>query len=286
MKTYKNIIDEKLKQYLQPQKPKELYEAMAYTVLLDGKRLRPVFVLEFCKIFSGNFEKAIPTACALEMLHAQSLIYDDLPCMDNDDIRRHKPANHKVFGEAMALMAGDALISFAPSVIIENTEADAQTVLTIVKEFLDAAGAKGIVGGQVADMASENKNISAEELDFIQKYKTATLFEFAAKAGAILGGANEAQTLAAQKFGAIFGKAFQIYDDILDEISTPEEIGKTTGKDKKAGKATYVSIWGLEKAKKDLRFLLNEACDILEEARIKSGIFNEIIASVRTKIGL
>lgn len=283
MKTYKKIIDDNLKKFLKPSFPQILFESMAYTTLLDGKRLRPVMVLECCRIFSGDYNIAIPTACALEMLHAQSLIFDDLPCMDNDDIRRHKPSNHKVYGEATALMAGDALITHAPLIIIENTKTNPATVLEIIKEYCIAAGAYGIVGGQVADIMSENKKINADTLNFIHKHKTGALFEFAVKAGSILGGASEEQLEKMKKFGEIFGKAFQICDDILDEISDTMELGKTAGKDKATGKATYVSLYGIEKAKEDLTFLLNEAYGILENANVKSNVLYEILASVKNK---
>lgn len=286
IKTYKKIIDENLRKYLKPSYPQILFESMAYTTLLDGKRLRPILVLESCRIFSGHYEIAIPTACALEMLHAQSLIFDDLPCMDNDEIRRHKPSNHVVFGEATALMAGDALITHAPLIIIENTKAKTDIVLKIIKEYCKAAGAYGIVGGQVVDIISENKKIDNKTLNYIHKHKTGALFEFAVKAGSILGGASEKQLNKMEKFGEIFGKAFQIYDDILDEISNTDELGKTAGKDKTSGKSTYVSLYGLEKAKKDLAFLLNEAYAILDYANVKSDVIYEILASVKDKIKL
>ena len=246
MNNYIEQVDKKLDEYLKTEFPEEIFNSMKYTVTLPGKRLRPVMCLEACRIMGGDINLAFPAACAIEMLNAQSLIHDDLPCMDNDDFRRGKPSNHKVFGEAIAVLAGDALLSFAPQIIIEKSELPADTVLKVLHEFVKAAGAYQLIGGQVADIMSENGKLNpdnmskADLLKYIHTNKTATLFKLALKTGAIIAGANEDKIKEMEDLGQSFGLAFQIYDDIMDEISTFEEMGKTLGKDKESGKLTYV----------------------------------------------
>ncbi len=254
-------------------------EAMAYSALLPSKKLRGILCLEACRIFAGNWKQALPTACAIEMLHTQSLIHDDLPCMDNDDLRRGKPSSHKVFGEAVAVLAGDALISYGAQVILERTpnSVPRETLLKVLNGYLSAAGAFGIVGGQVADIISEGKKVSLEELEFIHKFKTGTMFEFALNAGALLGGADEKGCAAVQKFAQNYGLAFQIKDDILDATSTIEELGKTTGKDAKVQKATYVTILGINGAREKLNGLIQNCYDIIEAEHIKTDVFVEIL---------
>jgi len=269
-------------------------EAMAYSALLPSKKLRGVLCLEACRIFSdargaagalGNYgaadgwKAALPMACAIELLHTQSLIHDDLPCMDNDDLRRGKPSNHKVFGEAVAVLAGDALISYGAQVILERTPKSVphETLLEVLDGYLNAAGAFGIVGGQVADIINEGKKVSLEELKFIHKFKTGTMFEFALNAGAILGGADEKGRNAIQKFAQNYGLAFQIKDDILDATATSEELGKTTGKDEKVQKATYVTILGLDGAKEKLNGLMRDCYDTIEAENIRTDVFVEIL---------
>lgn len=282
----KNIVEKYLDDYVPVIYPEEIYKSMKYSLSAGGKRLRPVMVLEVCRLISGTFEQAIPTACAVEMLHTQSLIHDDLPCMDNDDFRRGKPSNHKAFSEATAVLAGDALISYAPKIIIEKTSeaVSRETILEVIKEFCLAAGVDGIISGQIVDIASENKEIGKETLDFIQEYKTAKLFIFAVKAGALIGGASEEQLKALVKFASAFGHAFQIYDDILDEISTLEELGKTPGKDMDAHKATYTSLYGLENAKKKVKELCDLCYDILIQSGFESEIFKEIITDITERV--
>jgi len=284
MNDYINIIDENLDKYLEITYPNDIFESMRYSVLAGGKRLRPVMCLEACRIFGGNFSDAIPTACAIEMLHAQSLIHDDLPCMDNDDYRRGKLTNHKVFGEAIAVLAGDALLSFAPQLIIQKSEnLDAESKLKLLEEYCIAAGAYGLIAGQVVDIESEGKKITPETLDFIHTHKTADLFKFALKAGAIVANASDDQVKAMETFGQKLGFAFQICDDILDETSTFEELGKTLGKDKDANKPTYTAIYGLEKAREEVICLLDDTYAIMAEYGIESDIFSEIINSIKER---
>ena len=264
--------------------PEDIFKSMKYTTTLPGKRLRPVMCLEACRIFGGNMEDAMPTACAIEMLHAQSLIHDDLPCMDNDDFRRGKPSNHKVFGEAIATLAGDALLSYGPQVIIENSKnIPAERVLKVLNEYMKAAGVYGIIAGQVADIENEKAKVKdAKTLEYIHTHKTADLFRLALKAGAIIAGADEKALDEMNDFANKFGLAFQIYDDILDEISTFEELGKTVGKDKASDKLTYVSLYGLEEAEKKLNSLFVEVYDIID--KYNSEVFRSIVDNMKSKI--
>ena len=273
-----------LDKYMKIEYPEDIFKSMKYTTTLPGKRLRPVMCLEACRIFGGNMEDAMPTACAIEMLHAQSLIHDDLPCMDNDDFRRGKPSNHKVFGEAIATLAGDALLSYGPQVIIENSKnIPAERVLKVLNEYMKAAGVYGIIAGQVADIENEKAKVKdAKTLEYIHTHKTADLFRLALKAGAIIAGADEKALDEMNDFANKFGLAFQIYDDILDEISTFEELGKTVGKDKASDKLTYVSLYGLEEAEKKLNSLFVEIYDIID--KYNSEVFRSIVDNMKSKI--
>ena len=282
----KNIVEENLDKFIPIDYPNSIFESMRYSVLAGGKRLRPVIALEVARILSGSYEQAVPTACAIEMLHTQSLIHDDLPCMDNDDYRRGRLTNHKVYGEAIAVLAGDALLSFAPQIIKKYTPKsvpDAR-ILAVLDEFFTAAGAYGIIGGQVIDIESEHKKIDEKTLDYIHEYKTAKLFAFAFRAGAILGGADKKQLDDFTEFASLFGHAFQIYDDILDEIATLEELGKTPGKDRASDKNTYTSMYGLETSKKKVFELTQSACGILVKNNYSSKILEGIIASITERI--
>lgn len=277
-------INTALDKYMKIEYPEDIFKSMKYTTTLPGKRLRPVMCLEACRIFGGNMEDAMSTACAIEMLHAQSLIHDDLPCMDNDDFRRGKPSNHKVFGEAIATLAGDALLSYGPQVIIENSKnIPAERVLKVLNEYMKAAGVYGIIAGQVADIENEKAKVKdAKTLEYIHTHKTADLFRLALKAGAIIAGADEKALDEMNTFANKFGLAFQIYDDILDEISTFEELGKTVGKDKASDKLTYVSLYGLEEAEKKLNSLFVEIYDIID--KYNSEVFRNIVDNMKSKI--
>ncbi len=300
MNDYIEIVDKKLDEYMTIQYPEDIFKAMKYTVTLPGKRLRPVMCLESCRLFGGNYEDAIPTACAIEMLHAQTLIHDDLPCMDNDDFRRGKPTNHKVFGEANAVLAGDALLTFAPQIILKNSKhLGSEKLIKIMEEYFQAAGAYGVIAGQVVDIESEKNNTHqgtfghhlpqgarGETLDFIHTHKTADLFKLALRSGAIIANATDEQIQDITEFGQTLGVAFQIADDILDEISTFEEMGKTLGKDKNAGKLTYTSLYGLEESKNKLSCLLNNCYDIMKKFDVKSEVFDEIISGIKKRVGI
>ena len=292
---YIEIVNKKLDEYMPDNVfPEDIFKAMKYTVTLPGKRLRPIMCMESCRIFGGNYEDAIPVACAIEMLHAQTLIHDDLPCMDNDDFRRGKPTNHKVFGEANAVLAGDALLSFAPQVILKNSKnLGAEKLVKILEEYTQYAGAYGVIAGQVADIEAEknwqNNSFGLEPaklLDFIHTHKTADLFKLSLRTGAIIADADAEQLNRITDLAHKLGVAFQISDDILDEISTFEEMGKTLGKDKNAGKLTYVTLYGLDEAKNKLACILEECYGIINGFDKEQNALVEIIKGIEKRVGL
>lgn len=286
MKELIKLVDEYLDKYLPVSYPEDIFKAMKYTLSLPGKRLRPVMCLETARMLGGDMMKAMPAACAIEMLHVQSLIHDDLPCMDNDDFRRGKPSNHKVFGEANAVLAGDALLTFAPQTIIEKSEGlSPEQLVRILYEYTKFAGAYGLIAGQVVDIESEDgKYVKSPEetLNFIHLNKTAVLFRIAVRCGAIIANASEEVIEEMDNFAKKFGLAFQIYDDIMDEISTFEELGKTVGKDKNSGKLTYVSLYGLENAKQKFNSMIKDCCDIID--KYDSKVINEILNKLRDRL--
>ena len=288
MNDYIELIDKKLDEYMPAEYPENIFKSMKYTVTLPGKRLRPVMCLETCRMFGGNYEDAIPTACAIEMLHAQTLIHDDLPCMDNDDFRRGKPTNHKVFGDAIATLAGDALLTFAPQIILKHSQNHgAEKLIKIMNEYFHAAGAYGVIAGQVVDIESEHSTPENPQktLDYIHTHKTADLFKLALRTGAIIADATDEQLSEITEFGQCLGVAFQVSDDILDEISTFEEMGKTLGKDKQAGKLTYTSLYGLEESKYKVTCMLKKCYDIMQKYKIDSLVFEEIITGIKKRVG-
>ena len=239
---------------------KELFDAMQYSLLAGGKRLRPIFAFEFCRICGGDWKKAAPFAAAVEMIHTYSLIHDDLPCMDNDDFRRGRPTNHKVYGEAMACLAGDALLTDAFSVA-SNAELEPKAVLEAIQILSECAGSLGMVGGQVLDIKAEERECTEQEILDIQKRKTGCLINAACAMGAVAGGCSEEQFDAACRFAAGLGLAFQIRDDMLDVIGTQEEMGKGVGTD--AQKNTFVRLYGLEKCEELVQKYTQYALDAL-----------------------
>ncbi len=280
------IIENKLEEYLSEKYPSEIWQAMKYSVMAGGKRLRPVLVLEACTICGGSIEEALPTACALEMVHSYSLIHDDLPCMDNDDFRRGKPTNHKVFGEGMAVLAGDGLLSLAPEIILTKTpkSVDKEILCKVLTEFFDCIGPNGMLGGQVVDIQSENKKIDLETFEYIHSHKTGKLFEFALRSGAILAKADEKKLNALTEYAKLLGFAFQIADDILDEISTFEKLGKTPHKDANSHKNTHTSIFGIENSKNELLELCTKAKNILQSEGVNSELLFYIAHELIEKI--
>lgn len=246
--------------------PEKIHEAMRYSLLAGGKRVRPVICLATCELVGGSVEQAMPTAVALEMIHTMSLIHDDLPSMDNDDYRRGKLTNHKVYGENVAILAGDALLSLSfEHVARETKDVDPQRVLRVITEVGRCVGALGLVGGQYVDIECEGdwENTSLETLKWIHTHKTAVLLEASVVAGAILGGASDEEVEDLRKFALNIGLAFQVIDDILDCTKSSEELGKTAGKDIAVGKATYPSLMGLEKSREVADELIAEAKAVL-----------------------
>ena len=286
---YKNKIQIYLENIFEEYKKDSLYssviwDSMAYTTLLDGKRLRAIMCLEVAKSFGVEIEKAMPLAAAMEIMHAYSLIHDDLPCMDNDDLRRGKPTNHKVYGEAIAVLAGDALISFGAQLIIDKLQTDSKIKLEIVNDYLKTAGAMGIVAGQVADIEAENKEIDIENLKYIHKYKTGALFKCSMLIGAKLAQVDEEKLNLIKEYASNFGILFQVYDDIIDCTLTTDEIGKTAGKDANVKKLTYVSAYGLNEAKNIFYSLVAKNHDILTKLNIQLDVFEEIYKMLEVRI--
>ena len=256
METY---LDEQC--FLYPQQPQQiLFEAMRYSLLAGGKRLRPVFVFDFCNMCGGDWQAAAPFAAAVEMVHTYSLIHDDLPCMDNDDYRRGRLTNHKVYGEANAILAGDALLTAAFS-YLAKAPFDAETRIRAVAVLSECAGELGMVGGQVLDMMSEQRQCTAQEVIAIQSRKTGALIKAACQMGVLAGQGSDTQLQAAADFAEHLGLAFQIRDDMLDVIGDAKELGKATGVDDV--KNTFVQLYGLQKCDELIRSHTKLAKDAL-----------------------
>lgn len=262
---YREYIEQYLEDYYsrfdsQPQK--QLFEAIRYSLLAGGKRLRPIFAFEFCRLAGGDWKNAAPFAGAIEMIHTYSLIHDDLPCMDNDDYRRGRLTNHKVFGEAIAVLAGDALLTDAFALASTAKLPNPAQMSLAIGVLSENAGSLGMVGGQVLDMLSQQRECSEQEVLDIQSRKTGALINAACVLGAIAGGAGEAQIKAAAGFAGCLGLAFQIRDDMLDVIGDAGELGKATGHD--ADKNTFVRLYGLEKCEELVQKYTNAAIEQLQ----------------------
>ncbi|MCU4987592.1 (2E,6E)-farnesyl diphosphate synthase [Bacillus cereus] len=272
LKESKTFVEEKLVSYANElQCPNVLREAMAYSLEAGGKRLRPLLVFATLQAFGKERNLGVGAACALEMIHTYSLVHDDLPCMDDDDLRRGKPTNHKVFGEAMAVLAGDGLLTYAFQVIMayEQKEISAEKKVRLVLELAKAAGPEGMVGGQVADMEAEGKQLTLDELEYIHKHKTGKLLEFAVLAGSILSDATEEQEEKLLTFAKYIGLAFQIRDDILDVEGTEEEIGKPIGSDVSNEKSTYTTLFTVDRAKDILEETIAKAKDAIGSLQLQ-----------------
>lgn len=262
-------IDDALDKYL-PQKdtyPAIIYEAMRYSVFAGGKRLRPVLLLEACRCCGGRVDAAMPFACAIEFIHTYSLIHDDLPAMDNDDYRRGKLTNHKVYGEGMAVLAGDALLNSAVELMSDvslTPDISSEMRLKIIHEVMVGAGTLGMIGGQVADLLEEGKKTSADTLKYIHSHKTGALICNSLLAGARCGGASLGALEHMMNFGNHIGLAFQIVDDILDVIGDEEKLGKQVGSDEKNQKATYPALYGMEASQEMAQKALDDALESLE----------------------
>lgn len=256
-----------------------LTEAMRYSLLAGGKRLRPVLIYSSYGIFDNDFDKVIPYAAAVEMLHTYSLIHDDLPAMDDDDYRRGNPTNHKMFGEATAILAGDALLTKAFEIMLDagiNPETEERLRCEAALKLSKAGGDRGMIAGQFVDVESENSRFTAEKLDFIHNYKTAALLGYCTELGAVLGYGGEEDKERLKRFGVNIGLAFQIVDDLLDISATTEELGKDAGSDLEKGKATYPGLYGVDESKKKARALIDESIALVDCYGVASRPLAEI----------
>lgn len=279
LKERKNTVDSALDRYLPPatDQPGVVHEAMRYSTLDGGKRIRPILTLAGCDAVGGRMEMAMPAACALECIHAFSLIHDDLPCMDDDDFRRGRPTSHRVFGEPMALLAGDALFAFAFQLISETPKnVPSDVVLDVWRKIAEATGTRGMVGGQVMDMLAQGRKTDLSEIEQIHRRKTGALLEVAIVIGGMLGGGSKEQVEALSCYGRNIGLAFQIADDILDLKGDAEKLGKPIGSDLKMEKATYPSVIGIEKSVELADKAMNDAIATLSIFDEKADPLREI----------
>lgn len=254
-----------------------IFDSMRYSLFAGGKRLRPVLLLAAADAVGADGNKFLNVACGLEMIHTYSLIHDDLPAMDNDDYRRGKLTNHKVYGEGIAVLAGDSLLTYAFETMLSQEGVDPKTLLKVVKEIASAAGPEGMVGGQVIDMESEGKAVSFDTLQQMHRAKTGALFRVAVRAGAILGGASEKEIEALTVYAEKFGLAFQITDDILDVIGTAEAIGKPVGSDLKNNKSTYVTLHSVEIAQQMAKETVADAVDALAMFGKRGAVLKDLV---------
>lgn len=257
---------------------KSVIDSMEYSLKAGGKRLRPILLIEACRALGGDVKKAYPFACAVEMIHTYSLIHDDLPAMDDDDLRRGKPTNHKVFGEGIAILAGDGLLNYAHELMIKSIVEDIEnkSLPRAAYEISNAAGVYGMIGGQCADLEGEGKPVDLKTLEFIHRHKTGALITAPLKAGAIIGGATKEQLESIEKYGEAIGLAFQITDDILDVVGDEKSLGKKVGSDEANEKSTYPSIYGLEESRKMAREQLEKALKQLEAFKDEADFFREL----------
>lgn len=279
---YLNMINEKLGDMLCVPEvyEKEVYKAMRYSIEAGGKRIRPILTLAFSKMLGGGQSDALLTGCAVECIHTYSLIHDDLPCMDNDDLRRGKPTCHKAFGESTALLAGDGLLNLAFEILSDFEsfeEVSANDLLKITKYISGCSGAKGMIGGQIVDLQTENTpSVTAEVLEYLQRKKTGALIRCACVSGVICGGGDEEDIKRAEAYAEALGLAFQIKDDILDCTGDEKKLGKNIGSDEQNGKTTYVSLFGTNGAKKLLEEYTAAAVEALKPYGEKAEFLTEL----------
>jgi geranylgeranyl diphosphate synthase type II len=281
LKKKREIIEKALNRYLPPanKPPVSLHRAIRYSVFAGGKRLRPILAMASFELAGGKGNAIKPAACALELIHTYSLIHDDLPCMDDDDLRRGKPTLHKVFGEGMAVLAGDALHALAFELLSKTKNPK------LISEIAHEIGTYGMVGGQAADLQSERKKVTISQVNFIHSHKTGALIKASVRAGAILGGARGEKLTALSSYGEKFGLAFQIVDDILDATGNDEKLGKRTRADQSRAKATYPKVWGVEKSKKMARRFLEDAKAELKIFGENSHILKELAEYMIERMG-
>jgi len=269
IKTYllsrQRLIERALDRYLPKanRKPATLHRAMRYSLFAGGKRLRPILCLAAAEACGGKINNAVPLACALECIHTYSLVHDDLPSMDNDDFRRGRPTCHKIFGDGIAILAGDALLTIAFEIVSDAKPTPRYDTSILLREIAVAAGSQKLIAGQVADLEAEGKNVKRDQLQFIHQNKTAAILKSSVRLGAMSANANARKLSAVTRFGQRLGLAFQIIDDILDVTQTSEILGKSAGKDVAAKKATYPAVIGLEKSRAEARRLTRQAHNAL-----------------------
>ena len=263
--TRQKLIDRALDSYLPKAstKPATLHRAMRYSLFAGGKRLRPILCLAAAEACRGEIENALPLACALECIHTYSLVHDDLPSMDNDDFRRGRPTCHKVFGDGIAILAGDALLTIAFEIVSKAKPTPRYNIAMLVGEVAVAAGSQKLIAGQVADLEAEGQKVKRDQLEFIHANKTAAILQSSVRLGAMSANADPKKLDAVTRFGERLGLAFQIIDDILDVTQTSEILGKSAGKDVTAKKATYPAVIGLEKSRAEARRLTRQAHEAL-----------------------
>lgn len=272
-------IDEKLDELTPDSNPYSsvLVESMRYSLFAGGKRLRPILLMAAADAVGGNGLKYIHLACGLEMIHTYSLIHDDLPAMDNDDYRRGKLTSHKVYGEGMAILAGDALLTAAFDVMVSQPEVEPGSLLKVVHEISTAAGPYGMVGGQAVDLLSEGKVLDMASIKYMHQAKTGALFKAAIRAGAILAGGTTQQLEKLTNYADCFGLAFQITDDILDVTGTQDKLGKPIGSDIRNQKATYVTLYSLDEAKQMARQTVDKAIESLSDFGAEADVLREFV---------
>jgi geranylgeranyl diphosphate synthase type II len=269
LRTRQKVIDRALDRYLPKTstKPVTLHKAMRYSLFAGGKRLRPILCLAAAEACRGNIDNALPLACAFECIHTYSLVHDDLPSMDNDDFRRGRPTCHKVFGDGIAVLAGDALLTIAFEIVSNAKPTPRYDISILLREIAVAAGSKRLIAGQVADLEAEGKRVKRDQLRFIHENKTAAILKSSVRLGAMSANADARRLSAITQFGKRLGLAFQVIDDILDVTQTSEILGKSAGKDVAAKKATYPAVIGLEKSRAEARRLTRQAHDALSVFR-------------------
>jgi geranylgeranyl diphosphate synthase type II len=269
LRTRQKVIDRALDRYLPKTstKPVTLHKAMRYSLFAGGKRLRPILCLAATEACGGNLDAALPLACAVECIHTYSLVHDDLPSMDNDDFRRGRPTCHKVFGEGIAVLAGDALLTIAFEIVSNAKPAPRYDISILLREIAVAAGSQKLIAGQVADLEAEGKRVKRDQLRFIHENKTAAMLKSSVRLGAMSANADARKLSAITQFGERLGLAFQVIDDILDVTQTSEILGKSAGKDIAAKKATYPAVIGLEKSRAEARRLTRQAHEALSVFR-------------------
>jgi len=278
LRSRQKLIDRALDRYLPKEntRPATIHKAMRYSLFAGGKRLRPILTLAATEACGGKMEAALPLACAMECIHTYSLVHDDLPSMDNDDFRRGRPTCHKVFGDGIAVLAGDALLTIAFEIVSRAKSTRRYDMSVLLREVALAAGSEKLIAGQVADLEAEGKKATREQLRYIHENKTAAILTTSVRLGAMSANADAKKLKAITNFGRALGLAFQVIDDILDVTQTTEKLGKSAGKDIAAKKATYPAVMGLEKSRAEARRLTRKAHDALSSFGGTSEVLNSL----------